>query len=258
MIRFANFFSDDRPARPQVIMVHDALGSPSDWTGLTEFFATTVKARRVAAEDLADQFRSENQQPVHVIAHGTGVAEALRQAALAPWKIKSLTFIDPEIVQALPGLFLDKLEQHRLMRAMSKAVRAGDAWNGAQTYVDFRHGPETWAKSAVKFRLRTAQRFSQLQTALSDQVDRPLGDDDLAGVVCPVLLLTGAQAGPRIRDGQKTLALKLPFTRSLEIADASGSAHLCAPHLTHPAIQQFLKSIDGLWQTNGVAAAQVA
>jgi len=96
---------------------------------------------------------------------------------------------------------------------------------------DAHHGPEHWR--------------SLVTTLVEDAATRPeLSTESLAGVDCPVLLLSGERDDPTRRAQASRFAKVNPRVRLVEIEGAAHAAHLERPDRVAQVVGDFLAEVD--------------
>ena len=246
------FDIDPTPAddRAPVVFLSGAFGGAGEWTGVAGALGPDFEA--IAWSDTAGGLAAVSEMPsgAHLVAHGTAAYPALAAAADAPWALRSLTLVDADMSAALPEIAptqgIHDIVAERTRFAMF--TMEGDAWNAAREEIDFWIGPGAFLASSVRLQRRFAARVGRLADALRQQATQPVDDQARAGVVCPVMLMTGASAPQGLQETHLHLALSLPFARDLRIPGAGVCSHLTDPHLAGPALRGFLARTQSGWQ----------
>ena len=247
----------DNTDRPSVFFVSGALGGRKEWLGTIECLGACFQCDTPAVDLLSAAL---SRQPAHVVAHGTAAAEALRIASQSPWLVRSLTLIDPDIDQLLPALAANQVTRgiRTVRKRFDTFVHEGDAWAAMAEYTDHSMGRGAWARTSRELRTWLARRTGMLARAWNDQAAAPMTLFDLAGIVCPVFAITGREAPSEIREATRFLGTNIPFVRRLLVAEAGIAAHLTDPHITGPALREFLVRADRQWQSAGVSVPHAA
>lgn len=186
------------------------------------------------AMDLAALLETLDLLPVHVIAHSYSGPVALRLAAQRPELVRSVSIHEAPLFglladqpsTALEGrLFLDGIGQIRAL------VLRGEPLAAARTVVEvFSPVPGAWDRLPPSVRNEFAHRMDRWVEEYSDPDSLRPVPAELAELLLPVLLTTGGQSPPFLREIRSVLARQLPNVTELEIP---GAGH--APHVTHPA-----------------------
>ncbi|MEM9341429.1 MAG: alpha/beta hydrolase [Pseudomonadota bacterium] len=244
------------PAAAPVRFVSGVMGDRTEWRWLSHHVRPAF--RSVALVRAAKMFAS--RQATHVVAHRTAASVMLELAATQPWRFRSLTLIDADMAPALPeftdtALFQAGREARRTARVFAME---GDAWNAMRTMVDFWYGEGRWAQTSFGLQTRLALRAGRLISTYADQETHELSPVDLAGVVCPTLLITGEEAPVEALAVHGTLTDALPFAQPMFVSGAGVSSHLTDPHIVHPAIREFLVRAEAGWQGAATELRQAA
>ena len=231
---------------PSVQFFSGALGGRGEWTGLAECLGPDFGSEALGHVQFSDP-------PTHVVAHGTAVADVLRAAAERPWGFKSLTLIDPDIDRMLPALAADPAchTVHAMRHNLGFLLAEGEAWIAMGAVIDHAMGRGAWDRTSYPLQVRLAARIGTLIRAWESQAAAPMDEVELAGIVCPTLVVTGRRAPEEIRAAQDYLVQAIPFARRLLIPAAGVAGHLTDPHLFGPAIREFLVRAGRQWQTDG-------
>lgn len=242
-----------------VILLNDALGSAADWLGMAEHLACRFRSIATAAPDRLEGMLAAAVTSVHVIAEGTAATTALRAAAAAPWRIRSLTLIDPDVATALARIAGRVPPGFAAMRAaFDTHCREGEPRHAMRNLVDYRMGPGAWDRSSPRLRQRLARRTGDWTAAMAERQARPFAGRDLAACVCPSLVITGREAGAGMREIHRRLCTALPFVRSVLIEGAKAAAHRTDPHVVDPLVCAFLVQADGRWHDGRAAPKRAA
>lgn len=163
--------------------------------------------------------------PVDLIGHSIGGTVALRLAAQAPQRVRSLTLIEPVLFAAsASGHALDReLEALAADGKMEQATRLFLAAWGAPGGFDAM--PRTMQQSAVAL----MSLIIETDAALSADIHGILRPGALEAVSAPTLLIAGAESPPVIAEIFDTLAARLPDARR---ATVPGAGHMVP--VTHP------------------------
>ncbi len=256
MIRFAPNFEETKQASP-VCFVPGPMGGGDDWIWMADSLGPAFRMRAVWDMNRLDVAMPE---PAHVITHGAGAFAALRLAAAAPWRFRSLTLIDADIAHGLDGLLTEAARDPGQAMRQTARVQAseGDAAGAMATLVDFFSGVGAWKRSSVPLQRRMARKAGAMLETYAAQRVEPLSAHDLAGVVCPTLLISGAAANAETKAVHDTLLRTTPFASFFVLGEAGYAAHMTDPHKTHPAIRDFLVRVDKQWQDATASVRQAA
>ena len=255
-----------------VVLLHGSASNSKQWRSLTEYLNGRF---RVICPDLPGYGRSKDvggnrvktleeivrllepvfdhyDEPVHLVGHSFGAAVALKAARMHPGKVRSLTMIEPAVfnlVWAKHGVLSAKTKQFVCAaRSSQSALEEGDAWSAMRIFLDFWNGEGSWGRTSLSLCQKLATCAAQIQDDFSALVMDKFTDLDAAGVVCPVLNVTGANSPSEMRMISETLQQSLPFIRHEVVTDAGHMLPMTDPHLTDPMIGEFLEQVDFGWQ----------
>lgn len=194
------------------------------------------KERPVAtdAADLAALLEALDLMPVHVIAHSYGGPVALRLAAERPELVRSVSVHEAPLF----GLLADRPSNASTGRfflegigQIQDLVCRGENTAAARFVVEvFSPVPGAWDRLSPAVRVDFARRMDRWVEEYNDPDSiRPVAAE-LAELLLPVLLTTGGQSPPFLREIRTALARRLVNVTELDIP---GAGH--APHVTHPA-----------------------
>lgn len=257
MMNFDPNFNDATPATSPVCFVSGALRFGDDWTWTAEALGPTFQTCAVKTTGGLDRAMPE---PAHVVTHGTGAYTALKLAAEAPSRFRSLTMIDADLAPALPVVLDHAACAAGTAMRTTAVVRAteGDASMAMAAAVDRFMGAGAWSKTSFDLQRAMARYTGDLLASYERQVSEPMTDMDLAGVVCPVLMVTGTSAPVETQAIHDALLRNIPFSTFFVAAGAGFGSHMTDPHLTHPAIRDFLVRVDQQWQDAPAGVRQAA
>lgn len=166
-------------------------------------------------------------RPLDLIGHSFGATIALRIAVAAPDAIRSLTLIEPVLFAAAPHAAQDALNAR-----MAEALEAGDDHAAARAFLSVwgAEDPDTLTPAAMAQMSRRIGLVVETAPALHGDSAHILRPDGLESVDAPVMLISGADSPPVIRDIADALAHRLPDVGRATVPRAG---HMLP--LTHPA-----------------------
>ena len=85
-----------------------------------------------------------------------------------------------------------------------------------------------------------------------------VSDQELANVVCPVLLINGEASNVEAEEVSVRLSQAIPFAHAERISGTGHLSHFVAPHVTHPLIREFLVRIAQHWHDSAVPIGRAA
>ena len=256
-----------------MVLLHGSASSSKQWRSLTDY----LKGRfRIICPDLPGNGRSaapaETQrhtlettartvaelielygEPVHLVGHSFGCAVALKIATLWPEKIRSMTLIEPAAFnaiqygpkQAAPDI-RDFIDMGQTVQSLADENADADA---TATFIDFWNGAGSWVNTSTGLQVKLTHCLHQVLNDFKALENDHLSDQDLAGVVCPVQIMRGTCSPKVIAMLSRHLIDRLPFAVETKFTGAGHMLPLTDPHLTDPAIGNFLMQVDRLWQT---------
>lgn len=199
-------------------------GRSADWDGISSFGETVYQATLAAMDD----------EPMDMIGHSFGAMIALRIAAEAPERLRSLTVIEPvffAVAQAdAPDTLIDHADQ---AKPFGDAMAAGDLETAARTF------NRMWSEDAPRWNTlpeRTRAAMTRAIHVVPDTQDFLF--DDTAGLlaagaldVCavPTLVVRGSTCHPAITAINNGLTTRMQNATSAVI---DGAGHM-AP-ISHP------------------------
>lgn len=260
-----------------VVLLHASFSDGRQWRSLTGYLEGR---HRVVAVDLPGYGGSTATEcdsldaiaerlqplvvgdvPVHIVGHSFGGAVALKMACRLPGHVRSLTLIEPPAIAALAPSARQDQASRAFDRAFLRsriALAEGDAWEATRHAIDFWNGDGAWKRTSFRLRQVLASQVGQAHRDYAALATDRTNEQDLAGVVCPVLSLRGTRSPAitaRVRD---EVVAALPFARHEEIEDAGHMLPLTDPHVVDLKIGQFLAQVDWGWQDAAVPAPRIA
>lgn len=249
------------PARPAgnglpVVALHSSAMTGGQWRPLAALFAGR---RQVVTPDLpgygfaaapedherADSLAAEaaavlravgpSASAFHLVGHSYGGAVALKIALAYPWRVRSLTLIEPVVFHLLPQSGGD--EDMRLYRGilgvrdrLRGAVAAGWPAHGMGAFVDFWNGAGTWDRcdAAQRQHLAAQARAVARNFAVLLRETWPLAD--VTRLAMPLLAVTG-ETSPEV--GRRLTEKLVDTAPEVTAARIFGAGHM-AP-VTHAA-----------------------
>jgi pimeloyl-ACP methyl ester carboxylesterase len=177
---------------------------------------------------------SGNDEPMHVVGHSYGGAVALRLAVEQPWRVKSLTLIEPVAFHALRRGGRDDRRLfdsvHRFAASVIRRTMVGDYHGALGRFVDYWNGRGAWDRMRPETR-RDLSRYApklvlDFHAAVTEGASLNAYRRRLA---FPVLVIRGALSPAPTRRIAERLAQTVPGA-SLETVHDAG--HMLP--LTHP------------------------
>jgi len=258
--------SSSRAAARPVLMLHCSASSGRQWEALAETLAgrydvhapdlhgygeadpwvgpgplTLAAEARHAARKLPARGRAG-----HVVGHSYGGAVALRFAVDQPWRVESLTLIEPVAFHVLreggrgDRRLLDQV-QH-LAAKVTRGVLTGDYHQAMARFVDFWNGQGAWARTGSDARRRLSRHAPKValdfHAAVNERVTLGAYRRRLR---FPVAIIRGAHS-PRVT--QRIAEMLNEAVRSSRLTTIAGAGHMLP--FSHPATvrQAIVKHIE--------------
>lgn len=200
----ARFVSFDMPSH----------GRSADWDGKSDYFADGFKQAAALLENGMD-----------VLGHSFGAVIALRVAALAPEKVRSLTLIEPVFFKAAMDQAPDVLEAHDAQaKPFHDAYWDGDHELSARLFNRMWANGMQWEDLPEPARAAMVRAISVVPAcspAIYDDSEGLLEPGALDALTMPVRLLRGDQSHPVIKPVLEGLADRLPNAR-IEVIEGAG------------------------------------
>ncbi|MFC0199444.1 alpha/beta fold hydrolase [Paracoccus rhizosphaerae] len=194
-------------------------GRSDDWDPAADDPDLHTAVTRIAASFI--------QRPLDLIGHSFGATVALRIAVAAPDAIRSLTLIEPVLFAAAPDAAQDALDDR-----MAEAVRAGDDEGAARAFLSVwgAEDPTTLPPAVMEQMTRRIGMVVQTQDALHGDSGRILREGGLEAIDAPVLIISGADSPPVIRNIADALAARLPDVGRANVPAAGHMLPVTHPH----------------------------
>lgn len=210
-----------------VVLLHSSLGSKSQWTPLVQRLSSRY---RVVALDLCGY--GDHEAPtmplrdftlddeiaflarrldalvgagtrIHLVGHSYGGVIALRWARCQPERVASLVLYEPVVFNVLDSEEDARATVDRLARDVADLVASGRRYDAARSFVDFWNGQGSFAGLPLPAQAALVRRVAKVPYDFRAATRWPMHDDDLRGVVAPVLLMIGNRgpaAVPKIHE----------------------------------------------------------
>lgn len=189
-------------------------GRSPDWDGASDYYAEGFRHAAALLEDGMD-----------VIGHSFGAVVALRAAALAPEKVRSLTLIEPVFFAAALKRAPDIVAAHDAeAKPFHDAFWEGDHERSARMFNRMWANGTRWddlpdvARAAM---VRAIPVVPACATAIYDDSEGLLAPGALDALTMPVRLLRGTASHPVMTPVLEGLAAHLPNAR-IEVIDGAG------------------------------------
>lgn len=201
-------------------------------------------------------------EPIHLVGHSFGGTVALKIASMFPEKVRSLTLIEPaafNVIWTDEGMSAPSTAGFvQAVRSSQIAMDEGDSDNAMGAFIDFWAGTGAWGRTSAGLRQKMVGKSGQIHRDFAALAMDQFSDWDAAGVVCPVLCMTGKDSPPEMGAIITALNAKIAFMRCEEIEGAGHMLPLTDPHVVDPMIGEFLAQVDRGWQDVSVAPSVAA
>lgn len=268
-----NLVSSPRVAAPPVLMLHCSARSGRQWdelagalTGRCDVYAPDLYG--YGASDpwvgpgpltlAAEAGRVVRELPahgpaVHVVGHSYGGAVALRLAIEQPWRVRSLTLIEPVAFHVLrEGPRVDRrlldTVQH-LAAAVTRGVVTGDYYRAMARFVDFWSGEGAWARTSSE----TRRRLSHYAPKVALNFHAAVNERATLGAYrrrfrFPVVIIRGALSPRPTHRIAEMLNEAIPGSCLATIADAGHMLPLSHPEPVNRAVVEHIEAADAVRQ----------
>ncbi|MEM8629736.1 MAG: alpha/beta hydrolase [Pseudomonadota bacterium] len=260
-------FLQPHPQDLPVVMLHGSASGPRQWTGLSEFLGgrhQTLAPRmpgygRDDAPDMTVTERADSLMAgvlsgttaLHLVGHSFGAVVALDIAARFPARVASLTLIEP--VAFFETDTADRFEA--MGRSARVALEEGDAYAASARFIDFWFGAGAWTRSSLAFQQNTARFAGRVMGDFAALMEMKTRRPEFATIAAPVLMQFGTASAPEMAQVGTALAARLPNAEIHRIDGAGHLPHLSDPHVSHPAIGDFLVRSAAGWHSDQRQAA---
>ncbi|HET6828337.1 MAG TPA: alpha/beta fold hydrolase [Ramlibacter sp.] len=203
----------------------DGHGGTAPWPGLRAYSLADEAALVGALVDTLDE-------PAHIVGHSYGAATALHLARARAGQLRSLTLIEPVAFHLLRGgddgdtLALNEFAA--VGHAMQQARRGGDPEGALGHFVDYWHGPGTWASMGPDKRAAMLSGPPVLDLQFPALISDPARLADFSRMDAPTLLVQGTRTTLAARRLCQRLAQAWPLAR---VELVGGAGHMSP--LTH-------------------------
>jgi pimeloyl-ACP methyl ester carboxylesterase len=203
-------------SKQPVLMLHCSASSGGQWDGLIGALAERYLAiapdlhgygasepwsgpgpiELTAEAELAGRALPGDAAAVHVVGHSYGGAVALRFAIEQPWRIKSLTLIEPVAFHVLrEGNPKDRRllgSVHRIAAEVIRGTLTGDYHGAMSRFVDYWNGPGSWERTRPETRQYLSRHAPKVVLDFHASINERTSLDSYRGhFTFPVRILRG-------------------------------------------------------------------
>lgn len=236
---------------PPVLCLSGPTGMRDEWIGLADCLGPRGACQSFDDASVLRRRLWAGPDGAHLVAHGTAAYHVLKMTEEIPERVRSLTLVDPDIIQALPELaacpqFFGHLS---LIRRVREALPLGRLEAAAARVTEWWMGRGTWATTSYAIKERVAEAMPALAREWRIQEDAPLTLLTLVNLSCPVRIIAGRRTPSSIRSLVRLLRVAVPEVSVTFVKGARGACHLTDPHVVGPEISNFIVSSDADWHT---------
>lgn len=209
---------------------------------LRGFGETPVDRPHTHCDDLVELLDALGIERAAVVGSSFGGKVALEVAVRHPGRVSALVLL----CAVMPG-FAASDALRAWGRREDDLIEAGDLDGAVALNVDTWLGPEAGAEARELVRVMQRRAFD-VQLAAPEEfgpVDSGVTAGDLAGVVVPCLVVSGAHDVPDFREMARRLAAVLPDTQHIDLDWAGHLPALERPEETGALIAEFVTAVAG-------------
>ncbi|MEZ5649919.1 MAG: alpha/beta hydrolase [Burkholderiaceae bacterium] len=267
----------DRMARPHsvrwgdrgaaVVCIHAGMGSSRQWRALGE---TLCADYRVIAGDIAGMGRSppwpeghglsvdddvihwapivDEAGPVfHLVGHSYGGALAIKLALAMPARIRSLVLYEPTLFRLLvaeqpPPVVAEEIIRHRA--DIAGLIEQGAFALAAERFITYWAGDHAWNMMSDAARQASLDWAPRLKLEWDKLFEDRITPTDLGAIVCPTLVLKGAQSHRSTHALADLIGRRIPAANTVLIDDVGHMGPLQASATVNAIIREFVQGVD--------------
>jgi len=169
-----------------------------------------------------------------VIGHSRGAQVAIELAIQAPHLCRSLTLADPGF------RFADEPETPVFYADAVARLHDGDTEGALAQFIDTVNGDDTWRKMVGWFKDMVRDNAATLLSQIHE-ANRAVDPQAIARLICPVLLIGGAQSPAKYGTRLDRLQQLLPQAHRTRIALAAHGMNLANPRAFNRAVLEFIQ-----------------
>tara|TARA_R110002126_G_scaffold15915_3_gene64510 strand:- start:1252 stop:1806 length:555 start_codon:yes stop_codon:yes gene_type:complete len=182
-----------------------------------------------------------------VIGHSFGAIVALRLAAEAPERVRSLTLIEPVAFAFVAADDPAKVEEYRLRNLdFDAAMQAGDNMQAARSFNRGWGNGVPWDEIPEQTRQYMADRIDFVAgSAPAVQRDSIglLKPGALDVIKCPVMLMEGDQSDGTIAAANSAILRRIPHAQRVVLKGAGHMAPITHPDMVAAEVRRFLDAV---------------
>jgi pimeloyl-ACP methyl ester carboxylesterase len=244
-------------AKTPLALIHCSLGKAGNWRPFLDALGGDVSPHLIElpGHGLADDYdesRDFSDQaveialdempstPVPLIGHSMGAVVALRIAIERPYRVSSLTLIEPVFFAAVKGRWaFDKVE--RDLSGFAKKVSAGEYATAVKEFHKVWGGGKDWNEIDADQRSYMTARIGLVPPCnplIWDDRPNLLNEGRLEKLEVPVTFIDGENTHPAIPEIISTIGDRIPDAEWVSI---KGAGHMVP--ITHP--KQVVQAVEG-------------
>jgi len=260
-------FVREQGSGPSVVCLHTSAGSSAQWRHLMEAIAPSFK---VFAPDFYGDGKSpplpkgrefeeghdidliqpvlERAAPFHLVGHSYGGAIALRIALQQPEKVLSLALYEPALwglLEANWPLEAGTKEIQRVRQRLVEQASAGLLEEGSKGFIDYWTGAGAWDRTPSERKPALAESVRACAMKWVRSLGYSVAESDVAGLQCPVLVVSGSRTTEAARSVVTHLRDLLPQAQFVELGGLGHMGPVTHAQLVAEPIRAFLSSIAG-------------
>jgi pimeloyl-ACP methyl ester carboxylesterase/quercetin dioxygenase-like cupin family protein len=197
---------------------------------------------RLVESILAQELQAGEQ--FHLIGHSYGGIVALQLAAQAQsQRLRSLTLFEPIAFHLLPGRDPDRAVLETVRREIACRLGAGDAFGGAECFVDYWSGTGAFARLRDTRQAGLAAAVPKVLLEFRAVTDEACNAAAYRCIEVPICLVAGLWSPEPAQRLTSLLADILPQASCFEVA-AGHMAPITHPALVNPIFEGFIRAVD--------------
>ena len=241
---------------PGVVCLHSNASSSGQWRGLMDLLApkfhviaadaygagksparppNTMLRQEVA---LLEPVFARAGDPFGLVGHSYGGAIALVAAVMYPQRVRALALYEPTLFALVERETPRDVDGIR--NAVINAVKAGDKFAAARTFIDFWMEPGAFDRMPDRNREAIAVAGQDVDEWRKALFNEPTPLSAFARLDVPVLLLVGNRSPRSSRSVAQLLAQTLPRVEAVELEDCGHMAPVTHPERVNRPIADFL------------------
>ena len=208
-----------------ITMDHYGHGDTDPWPGPPE------KRSHDAEASLVRAVIQQAGEPVHLVGHSFGGGVALRLVLDNATGILGLTLMEPQAISVLQHgkeqAFYE--ESRELCESFIASVKAGQAEEGWQSFIDSNTSPGTWKSYSEDYRNKFLSMTDPVFSAYYAVMNHPTTLDELRSISLQTLAMYGEKTSLRLKRLTEIISEEIP---NCKLAIIPGAGHMSP--ISHP------------------------